>query len=75
MKVKIIATYSWTEEVSDDDLLQICDDQGFEPDDGKYDEDQLDEAFRIWQSNKETAIEEDTANISDDAILDVEIKV
>lgn len=73
MKVKIVATYTWDEEVTDDDLTDICEQEYMKPDeDGKFDEDQLDKAFQMWKEDQEEAIVGDSSNISDDAVLDVE---
>lgn len=71
MKVLIKATYEWTEEVTDDDLVEICAEH-LECD---ADEDGMDAAFERWQEMKEEVLNEDTGNIADDAKLSVSIVV
>lgn len=75
MKVKITATFTWNEEVTDDDLNDICEDRMVPDDRGDFDDDQIDEAFGIWKDFKEEAIGNDVNNISDDARLVTEIVV
>ncbi len=75
MKVKVKAIYEWEEEVSDDDLVEICENEGMKPEeDGGFDEDQLDHAFHQWKEQKEESLIGDPVNIADDATCLVEIE-